>query len=114
MTHAAVPDPLRFSIPADHPCLPGHFPGRPVVPGVVVLDRVFAAIEAIDGLGSRATRLPQAKFVQPLLPEQAARIELERTADTAAARWRFKVLREADGAVLASGDVHAIDEADAT
>ena len=31
-----------FRIAADHPCLPGHFPGQPVVPGVVVLDRVLA------------------------------------------------------------------------
>lgn len=123
MTHAA-PDPLRFAIPADHPCLPGHFPGRPVVPGVVMLDRVFAAIEAAEaGLiadlvaapaaaPSPARRLPQVKFVQPLLPAQAARIELERlSSPDAAPRWRFRVLREADGALLASGDVHAIDEA---
>lgn len=122
-----IPDTLRFSIPADHPCLPGHFPGRPVVPGVVVLDRVFAAIEAAEavkraeaapsaalGADRAAVRLPQVKFVQPLLPEQVARIELERMGDAAAPpRWRFKVLREADGVVLASGDVHAIDEADA-
>ena len=27
----------------------GHFPGRPIVPGVVVLDRVLAAIEAGHG-----------------------------------------------------------------
>lgn len=118
MTDTLAPDPLRFSIPADHPCLPGHFPGRPVVPGVVVLDRVFAAIEAIEatravgGMGATRARLPQVKFVQPLLPEQAARIELARMeAADAPARWRFKVLREAGGAVLASGDIHAIDEA---
>lgn len=121
MTLDAAPDALRFSIPADHPCLPGHFPGRPVVPGVVVLDRVFAAIEAIEaaeataavgGKGATRVRLPQVKFVQPLLPEQAARIELARMEDAdAPARWRFKVLREADSAMLASGDIHAIDEA---
>nr|MBP6750347.1 hypothetical protein [Xanthomonadaceae bacterium] len=112
MTLDAAPDTLRFSIPADHPCLPGHFPGRPVVPGVVVLDRVFAAIEAAEvadagsGTGSAQVRLPQVKFVQPLLPEQVARIELERLpTHDALPRWRFKVLREADGAVLASGDV---------
>jgi 3-hydroxyacyl-[acyl-carrier-protein] dehydratase len=129
--------PLRFEIAADHPCLPGHFPGQPVVPGVVVLDRVFAAIEAaIDAqhgtLPSRL-RLPQVKFVQPLLPRQPARIQLDAIQldaielDAVAAamtsiedapialpsRWRFKVLREADDALLASGEVQVIAEAPA-
>jgi 3-hydroxyacyl-[acyl-carrier-protein] dehydratase len=96
----------EFRIPADHPALPGHFPGRPIVPGVVVLDRVLAAIEAQHGaLG--ALRMPQVKFVQPLLPEETARIELERLTDAqnAALRWRFRVLR--DDALIASGEVRA-------
>ena len=89
---------MDFTTPADHPSLPGHFPGRPLVPGVVVLDHVLAAIEDAHGpLG--ALRLPQVKFASPLLPGQAARIELE----GAAPRWRFRVLR---GEVLvASGEV---------
>lgn len=97
---------MQFQIPHDHPSLPGHFPGNPVVPGVVILDRVFAAIEAAHG-SAAAWRLPQVKFLQPLLPGQGARVELVAAeAQDAAPRWRFQVLRE-DGALLASGEVVA-------
>jgi len=91
---------MQFVVDPSHPSLPGHFPGAPVVPGVVVLERVVAAIEAVHGpLG--ALRLPQVKFLQPLLPGEQARIELEREAP----RWRFRVTR--DGSPIASGEVAA-------
>ena len=95
---------MRFSIPSDHPSLPGHFPGRPVVPGVLVLERVLEAIEATHGaLG--AMRLPQVKFTQPLLPG-----EIADTAITGAApRWRFRVSR--GDTVIASGEVALMDDA---
>jgi 3-hydroxyacyl-[acyl-carrier-protein] dehydratase len=35
---------IRRAIPADHPSLAGHFPGAPVVPGVVILDEIAAAL----------------------------------------------------------------------
>jgi 3-hydroxymyristoyl/3-hydroxydecanoyl-(acyl carrier protein) dehydratase len=90
---------MRFSIPSDHPSLPGHFPGRPIVPGVVLLDHVVAAIEATHG-PLPPLRLPQVKFVQPLLPDQDAEIALDaQTGD----RWKFRVLR--GEVVLASGEV---------
>ena len=43
--------------------------------------------------------MPQVKFLQPLLPEQAARIELQRDGN----RVRFRVLRDAQP--IASGDL---------
>lgn len=89
---------MHFSIPHDHPSLPGHFPGAPIVPGVVLLDRVLEAIETQGPLRS-PLRLPQVKFLQPLLPGETARIEL----DGASPRWRFRVLR--DDILLASGEV---------
>lgn len=94
---------MQFAIPHDHPSLPGHFPGRPVVPGVVVLDRVIEAIEARHGpLG--AMRVPQVKFVQPLLPGEVADIAIESGAPEGDAdRWRFRVTR--DGAPIAAGEV---------
>lgn len=92
---------MQFRIPPDHPCLPGHFPGRPLVPGVVVLERVLAAVEAGHGpLG--ALRLPQVKFLRPLLPDQEAEIALEQLD---AGRWRFRVTHR--GAAVASGEVAA-------
>jgi len=87
--------PIR--IDAGHPSLPGHFPGRPVVPGVVLLDAVARAIEAMTGAAPRA--LPAVKFVAPLLPGEAA--ELVLTGD--GARFRFRI--ERDGTPVASGEV---------
>ena len=91
---------MQFSIPHDHPSLPGHFPGRPIVPGVVLLERVLEAIELTHApLG--VLRLPQVKFARPLLPGQTATVQLE----GAAPRWRFRVLR--GETLLASGEVVA-------
>jgi 3-hydroxymyristoyl/3-hydroxydecanoyl-(acyl carrier protein) dehydratase len=89
---------VEFVVEPSHPSLPGHFPGDPIVPGVVLLDRVVEAVEAVHGPLARL-RLPQVKFLQPLRPGEPARVEL----DGAAPRWRFRVLR--GDALLASGDV---------
>jgi 3-hydroxymyristoyl/3-hydroxydecanoyl-(acyl carrier protein) dehydratase len=91
---------MQFIIPADHPSLAGHFPDRPIVPGVILLDRVIEAIEAVDG-ALPPLRLPQVKFLKPLLPGQLASVQLQGPAP----RWRFRVVRDDD--VLASGEIVA-------
>lgn len=56
-----------FVVAADHPALPGHFPGRPVVPGVTLLDEALAAVHATYGR-TAPLRLLRVKFTAPAAP----------------------------------------------
>lgn len=62
-------------IPASHPSLPGHFPGQPIVPGVVILDAVLQVLRDWRPQ-SKVDTLPTVKFLSPLLPGEAFVIEL--------------------------------------
>ncbi len=53
------------TVSSDHPALPGHFPGDPCVPGVVLLERVERLLHA-HGLGIAALR--DVRFTQPIRP----------------------------------------------
>jgi 3-hydroxyacyl-[acyl-carrier-protein] dehydratase len=57
------------AIRANHPSLAGHFPGEPLVPGVVILDEVAAAL-AEWRKDCQLTAIRAVKFVLPLRPEQ--------------------------------------------
>jgi 3-hydroxymyristoyl/3-hydroxydecanoyl-(acyl carrier protein) dehydratase len=75
-----------FSIPPDHPALSGHFPGNPVVPGVVILDEIRLAAGHWLGDDLVMRRLPHAKFLSPLRPGEDATIELRREGSSVAFR----------------------------
>ena len=57
------------TIRADHPSLPGHFPGAPIVPGVVILDEIVAALAEWQN-DCQLTVIRAVKFLAPLKPEQ--------------------------------------------
>ena len=60
---------VRRTIGADHPSLPGHFPGAAIVPGVVILNEILAALtEWCED--SHVTVISAVKFLTPLKPGQ--------------------------------------------
>ena len=62
-------------IRANHPSLPGHFPDAPLVPGVVILDEVIAALVEWQQ-NSQLSGIRMVKFLAPLQPEQVFTISL--------------------------------------
>jgi len=65
-----------LTIAAEHPALPGHFPGAPIVPGVLLLDEVLRAA-AGSLAGSARWRIGSAKFVKPVRPGETLTLEHE-------------------------------------
>ena len=55
------------AVPADHPSLPGHFPGHPIVPGVLLLAQVESVLRE---RGLRVIACTRVKFLAPVPPVQ--------------------------------------------
>jgi len=65
------------TIRGDHPSLAGHFPGRPVVPGVVLLQEVLEVVRGVLPAELTVTGLPVVKFSSPLKPDECVTIEVK-------------------------------------
>lgn len=96
MTDTAATRQHSFRFAADHPSFAGHFPGRPIVAGVLILEQAAEALRAWRGASVR--QVVDAKFVAPLLPDEDALLELSDLGDR---RYRLVVSRA--GNVLLRG-----------
>lgn len=85
-------------VPVDHPAFAGHFPGQPILPGVVLLGWAVRALGNALGRGLPPCDIVSAKFLQPVPPGTALRIihTLQ-----SGATWRFDIL--AGETTVASG-----------
>jgi 3-hydroxyacyl-[acyl-carrier-protein] dehydratase len=85
----------RVAVARDHPAFAGHFPGQPLLPGVVLLGEVLEVLlrEAPGALGTQPC-VSAVKFLAPVRP--GADLEIRWTAP-GQERLRFEVWRHAEG-----------------
>lgn len=67
----------RLDIAPDHPAYADHFPGAPILPGVVLLDAALLTLAAAGHLDLEACRCSAVKFHALVRPASLLRIEYE-------------------------------------
>ena len=86
-------------VPGDHPALAGHFPGNPIVPGVLILEHVLELVETRQRCDVAEAHVRHVKFLSPLLPGRVAIITIRTSPDGHV----FSVA--SDDALIASGTI---------
>ena len=66
---------VSFVLPSEFMGFQGHFPGKPVLPGVCEIQAVMVALEAFTGRKPRLKEIVSAKFFAPVSFGEELRIE---------------------------------------
>ncbi len=84
------------------PYFAGHFPGKPVVPGVLLTMAMVQAAELIRGGPTRLLRARRLHFRAPVQPGDSLLIDLE-TAEEQGAEWTVRASGSVRGEVRVKG-----------
>ena len=68
---------VTLTIAVEHPALPGHFPGAPIVPGVLLLDEIVRIAQTQPGSAPGRWCIGTAKFLKPVRPGELLTLEHE-------------------------------------
>lgn len=92
---------LELVLPVTHPCFAGHFPGRPILPGVVQIDWAIRIAELHLGPCAPFVGCGPVKFMRLIEPAVTLQLWLERDAERGQLRFEYSV----QAAVCSSGRV---------
>jgi len=71
-------NPYHWTVPVDHPAFAGHFPGAPILPGVVLLDTALSVIAEAHPIVLEHCEIASVKFLSPVHPGDALAFHYER------------------------------------
>ena len=93
---------FEFRFHADNPVFAGHFPNRPLLPGIFQLEMARAAAESVLDCPLAVREISKAKFQRPILPDETVRLELKLSEANGAiqARASFSVKGQAAGETI--------------
>ena len=102
---------IHWTVPREHPAFAGHFPGTPIFPGVLLLDRALQLIAGATGLSLDLCTIASVKFLSPTRPGDEVLIT---HAMTASGTLRFEIVsaigaarRIASGSILAGAPANS-------
>jgi 3-hydroxymyristoyl/3-hydroxydecanoyl-(acyl carrier protein) dehydratase len=75
--YSAMTTTVTLDISADHAAFAGHFPGNPLVPGVVLLDETLHAVASTRGLAPGRCTVLAAKFLSAAHPGERLQLVIE-------------------------------------
>ena len=122
---AEGPDTLavEWTVPPDADFLRGHYPGRPLVPGVILCECAFQAGALLcardagqplaEGAVPVLTRIGEARFKRMVLPGETVRCEVRLDERVGPARWMSAKLSVAGESALRVAFVVALTAAGA-
>ena len=89
-----------LSLPPEHEAFRGHFPGDPILPGVVLVDWAIRLGEAQFGPMGAFRGLAQVKFLAPVRPGDGLELSLKPAPGRLAFTYQCGPERKASGTVL--------------
>jgi 3-hydroxyacyl-[acyl-carrier-protein] dehydratase len=104
------------NVTSNEPFFRGHFPERPVMPAVLILEAMaqVAGVLAFYSLGGRRDHIPfftgidKAKFRTPVVPGDQLRMALEVTRRRGARVWVFSGRATVNGKLAAEAELQAM------
>lgn len=103
------------NVSVNEPFFPGHFPGHPVMPGVLIIEAmaqvacILAILSSDESVRSKVTyfaSIDKARFRKPVLPGDQLRFEIEATGCKRGI-WIFSAKAFVDGKLVAEAELKA-------